>query len=772
MMLRDFSREFVCEDYERSTYKTHVAAPIFRKSFQCKGQVKKAELLICGLGFYELFLNGARVTKGALAPYISNPDHLIYYDYYDITSFLSEGENVMAIMLGDGFQNGKTVTWDFEKNAFNSAPKLALCTRLEDDNGISFFDATGFRCKKGPVLFNDLRSGIFYDKRREDTGWMEPGFCEDGSWHKPYRAEMPRGQAKLCEAEPISVYKELRPVKIFRGELADYETLEDSKMDCAPQEQPPQKTGGWIYDFGENNAGIFRLKIKGKVGQRVDIQCAEIEKEGVLDYSNMFYYPDGYAQRDIYILGSEEEEVFEPIFTYHGFRYLYVSGITEEQATEDLLTYLVMSSDLEERGDFRCSDGRANKIYEIARRSDRSNFYYFPTDCPQREKNGWTGDAVASAEHLMLTLQVEKSLREWLHNIRLAQRENGQIPCICPTGDWGYDWGSGPAWDCVLFTIPYVIYQYRGEKQTIQENADAMLAYLTYISKKRNQKGLVAFGLGDWVPVDKKSHQYDVPLEFSDSVMVYHMCQMAIEMFDAVGLAFSSNFAKQLGAEMYATIRRECIDKDTMTIKGECQSAQAIGIYYDIFEEQEKPEAFRQLLSFIHANNDRIDCGFLGFRVIFHVLARYGETQLAWDMITREEYPSYGWYVENGYTTLPEHFCEKLKLKISCNHHFLGDVVQWFMRYPAGLQIENYNRIRIKPSFLNGLDFAEASHILPSGKASVSWRRFGEVIRVEVVCPKDVGCVFELSDGYSFQGQSERWLPCYEGHTCFDIVNK
>ena len=160
--------------------------------------------------------------------------------------------------------------------------------------------------------------------------------------------------------------------------------------------------------------GIFRLKIKGTPGQRIDIQCSEELLDGKVDYSNINFYPDGYAQRDIYILGSEEEEIFEPMFTYHGFRYLYVSGITKEQATEGLLTYLVMSSDLEERGSFACSDETANKICEIGRRSDLSNFYYFPTDCPHREKNGWTGDVAASAEHVMMTLGAEESYREWL----------------------------------------------------------------------------------------------------------------------------------------------------------------------------------------------------------------------------------------------------------------------------------------------------------------------------------------------------------------------
>ena len=742
-----FSKKFVCECRELSTYEKHVAAPIFRKNIVVTGELKQAEITICGLGFYELFVNGDRITKGRLAPYISNPDHMLYYDFYNLCPYLKEGDNVIGIMLGDGFLNAKSPVWDFDKNDFNSSPKLALHMQIEDVKGTGVFDAGDFKCKKGPVTFNDLRCGIFYDKRLEEKGWTEPGFIEDFCWHEPLNADLPRGVVKLCEVEPIVVTKELRPIKIYEGELLDdYTVPEDKKYILSYQSLPPERNGGWIYDFGENNAGIFRLKIKGTKGQRISIQCAEIEENGKVSYRNCNFYPDGYAQRDIYIVGSEEEEIYEPMFTYHGFRYLYVSGITEEQATEDLLTYLVMSSDLKELGSFYCSDDIANQIYAMARRSDCSNFYYFPTDCPHREKNGWTGDAVVSAEHMILTMNVEKSWTEWLRNIRCAQNEIGKVPCIIPTGTWGYGWGSGPAWDTVIFTLPYILYRYRGNTDVIYENAHAMMSYLEYISKQRNEKGLLELGLGDWLPVDKPASAYDAPLEFTDSVMTYDMCRMAVEMFEVAGMILNRQYAEQFGKELYEQIRREYVEPETLTIKSCCQSAQALGIYYDIFTEDEKSKAFEQLLSFIHDKEDKLDTGFLGLRVIFHVLSTYGESELAWKMITGKEFPAYGWYVEQGYTTLPEQFIKDESG--SHNHHFFGDVVQWFMRYPAGLQVENYRTVKIKPSFLKELDYAKASHMLPSGDVSVSWKRSGENILLEVNYPTEVQCDIELAQEY------------------------
>ena len=311
-----FSKKFVCEGRERSTFFSHVAAPVFRKSFLLETERTMGQLTICALGFYELFVNGEKITKGALAPYISNPDHYDYYDLYDISPYLQQGENVIGIMLGDGFTNGKTNVWDFEDNVFNASPKLAVCVEITDGKKALNFDAEAFQCKKGPVWFNDMRAGVFYDKRLEEKGWHAPGFTEDGGWHAPIKAECPRGKAKLCEAEPIKVIREIKPVSITEGRITAYQPRKDVAdwlQGKVTVEGPTAREGGYIYDFGENNAGIFRLKIKGTVGQRIDIQCAEQKFGDAIDYNNLHFFPDGYVQRDIYIVGSSEEEVYEPL---------------------------------------------------------------------------------------------------------------------------------------------------------------------------------------------------------------------------------------------------------------------------------------------------------------------------------------------------------------------------------------------------------------------------------------------------------------------------
>ena len=453
-----------------------------------------------------------------------------------------------------------------------------------------------------------------------------------------------------------------------------------------------------------------------------------------------------------------------------GYRYLYVTGIEEEQATEDLFTYLVMSSDLENRGSFECSDKLANEIYHIARVSDRANFYYFPTDCPHREKNGWTGDAQISAEHMILTMGAEKSWKEWLNNIRLAQDPMGRIPGIIPTGDWGFAWGNGPAWDKVLFELPYIIYKYRGDTEPIKENAHAMMSYLEYVSRQRDENGIIAIGLGDWVPVDRAADDYVSPLGFTDTVMVYLMCREAEVMFDKTGLSLNRDYAVQFGRELREAIRNQYLDLNRMLVKSSCQTAQALAIYYDIFDTGEKPEAFRRLMEIIHRDGDKMNCGFLGLRVMFHVLSDYGEAELAYRMITGPSYPSYGYFVEAGETSMPETILSDMKYRnASLNHHFLCDVVQWYMKYPGGIHVENSKKVLIRPTFISSLTYAKASHQLPDGEVSVYWKREGERIYLEVKCPDTVSCELMLDQDLMIEDSKKPYLE--KGQGCWYLAS-
>lgn len=715
-------KKFIKATAEYCSFEKHVNAPYLRRSFELDFLPKKAQVSICGLGFYRLWINGKEITKGLLAPYISNPDHYCYYDVYDVEAYLRTGENAIGILLGNGFINpfGGAV-WDFDKAEWKDAPKVAMELKIQGEMQELVITADeAFRVHPSPIVFDELRMGEHYDASLEIDGWNMPGF-DDSTWKKAMFAETPRGELKLCDAEPIYVQKKLKPISVTKCDE------------------------GYLYDFGENIAGLTELNVTARPGQEIVLWHCEILKDdkfyngNIIFHGSKYEFYKEYNQKTVYVARGGARESYLPSFTYYGFRYVLVQGITEEQATDDLLICLVMNSNLRHIGSFACSDETANALFEMVKRSDLANFYYFPTDCPHREKNGWTGDASMSADHMVLLYDVEKSWREWLHNIRKSQNDAGALPGIVPTTGWGFDGWNGPAWDSVLFNLPYMLYKYRGNTEVITENAHAMVRYLEYILTRRNPDGTVSIGLGDWVPVGKAAHQYDAPLALTDSIMVMDIAGKAAEMFRAVGYKRPAQFADGVYQDMRNAIRSNLLDPETMEMAGKCQSSQALALYYGVFEEGEKEKAFQNLLHYIHQKDDCFDCGFLGMHVLFHVLSDFGQGELAYHMIIRKEYPSYGHLLECGETALPESFLRKGEIRgWSHNHHFLGDIGRWFMTRVAGLTVVDATHVEIRPDFISGLTYAKAHYDLPAGRVEVSWEKKETEYVVKISCPKEV----------------------------------
>lgn len=730
-------KNFIKASRECCSREHHVNAPYMRRSFLLDFAVEEAEISICGLGFYRLFINGREITKGYLAPYNNNPDHYCYYDTYDLKQFLKTGENVIGIMLGNGFLNAFCGSvWDLDKADCKSAPMVALELQVKGAGRELFLSADEtFKVHPSPITFDEMRMGEWYDAGLEIPGWNMSGF-DDSTWEHAIRAEKPRGVFKKCEAEPIRVEKVLKPVAI---------TKQDN---------------GYVYDFGENTAGLTKLTITAKPGQVISLRHWDVLENNEFVIESMGFggevFPDyfDYVQRTVYTARGGEKESYVPSFAYYGFRYVLVQGITEEQATDELLEYLVMHSELKQIGDFVCSDETVNTLMEMVKRTDLSNFYYFPTDCPHREKNGWTGDASVSSDHMTLLYDTEASFREWLHNIRSSQYPDGALPGIVPTYGWGVKdvhgsvW-SGPAWDSVLFNLPYMLYKYRGCTEVIRENAHAMVRYLEYVLTKRREDGLIGYGLGDWIPVGKRAKDYDAPLELTDSIMVMDIAAKAARMLAAIGHEHTARFAQGVSEDMRKTIREKLLDKDTMEMAGKCQSSQALALYYGVFDEKEKPKAYENLIRYIHEKGDSFDCGFLGMHVIFHVLSDCGEGELAYHMITKKEYPSYAHVIACGDTTFTEAFHPKREKPRgrSRNHHFQVDIFRWFMTRVAGLDIVDSTHVEIKPDYIRELTYASARYELPSGTVRVLWEKKEEGYVLSVCCPDDMKCSFELPKG-------------------------
>lgn len=754
---------------------------MFRKVFNANN-LKSAEITICGLGFYELYINGQRITRGLLSPYISNPDHILYYDNYDLMPYLNEGENVIGVMLGNGMLNcpGGYI-WDFQDVRYRSAPKFAMCLEMTSEDGTSLeFDArNGFKCAPSPIIFDDIRAGEFYDARLERDGWNNVGF-DDSDWNDTLPCEAPRGEAVLCNVDPIVKREERTATEIRPGKISAHYTVsqglppEMTEKELFEYTELSTNDDGYIYDFGINAAGICRINIKNaKPGQKLVLQFAEkLCDDGNLDLRSMFYLPKAYDHRAIYICKGGDES-WEQMFTYYGYRYVLISGIDESQATSDLLTYVVMNTQLSENAEFKCSDEIVNKIWRATVAADYANFYHFPTDCPHREKNGWTADAALSTEQMLLALTPERNFREWMRNIRKAMLESGAIPGIIPTGGWGYKWGSGPAWDTVLITIPYYTWLYRGDVEILRENATAIFRYINYITTRRDDRGLIAIGLGDWCHISRDARPV-APLIFTDTVMCIDICTKAAKIFEVLGMSAQAVFASTVADEFRTAAREYLIDKNTLTALGRCQATQAMAIYYNIFEDSEKQTAFKKLVELIENDGEFINCGVLGVRVIFHVLSAFGRTDLAYKMIVRPEYPSYGYMMRHYDSTLWERVIPFDRELSSLDHHFLGDVISWFMKNLVGINVNPYaqnpNEIMFGPKFIDELDHAEGSYNAPCGKVSAKWYREGDDIIYTLSVPAGSYAELVLESGWKTE-EGFTWLKV-SGNATYRLIRE
>lgn len=760
------SNKFISAVTTVSTFDAPVPAPYIRKTVIIDSAPQKAELSVCGLGFYRLFVDGKELTKGHMSPYISNSNDVVDYDVYDLTALMTEGKHVLGFILGNGMQDclGGYV-WDFDQAAFRTAPKLAFCLSLTDGSGNVTELEADETCltKPSATTLNDLRHGEEYDARLETKDWAQLD-CDDSDWSHAIPVDAPKGEKRVCEAEPI--------VETYRLPALSVRT--DTMTSNIRSEL---NVSGYLYDFGVNAAGIPILKIKGEKGQRIEMYFGEhITPDGHLSLDNLtfaydrFFHLPPYVQKDSYTCSGEGVEEWSPSFTYHGFRYVLVTGITEEQATPELLTYKVMNTRLIENGNFSCSDPVLNKLQKMIRVATLANFYHFPTDCPHREKNGWTADAALSVEHTLLNLTPDNNYREWLHHIAASMDERGAIPGIVPTGGWGFHWGNGPAWDQVMMVIPYMLYRYRGDLTAARIILPSLVRYADYLTTRTDEKGLLAIGLGDWCsPVNRffPKDQYRAPLIFTDSVIAMDICEKTAFLLNKAGMKDEAKHVGKIASGFRTAVRENLIDLDTMTAYGVgtatpgSQTSQAMAIFYNIFTEDEKPEAVKVLVRKLKEEHDHLDTGVLGARVIFHALSDNGYADYAYRVMTDPVFPSYGEIARRGDTAFPESF---MPLDYSygvpsLNHHFLGDVSGWFIKAIAGINLnpdaENIHYVKIAPHFISDLTHAEAYHVAPDGRIEVKWERTGEnEIALTLTVPDEMSFDLTLDDGWTVSEQN------------------
>jgi len=653
-------------------------APLFRKEFTLREKPSSVTLKICGLGLYTAAINGKPVTDEVLTPPLSRFDKTVYYNEYDVLSLLDRGPNCIGVTLGNGWYNYLTgYTWEFDKASWRHHPKLIACLSVQYSDGsreIIITDKT-WKTGKGPIVYNYPREGEDYNAGLYTEGWNHKGF-DDSCWQNAFICRSPGGILKKSVCPPVRIVK-----------------THDVK-----------KITGNVYDFGQNMSGWINISVRGNTGSSVVIRYSErfTESGGINTEKISLLTNSGRGHSDKYILaGNSKTENWHPVFAYHGFRYaeITINGTAELLRAEAHEVH----TDLETAGTFECGDDMLNRIHSASIYSTLSNYHGIPTDCPHREQNGWTGDASLSAEQALMNFNITPAYRKWLLDFKDVQRPSGQLPGIVPTSSWGYNWGSGPAWDSALILIPLAVYELNGDISIAAQMWENMELYMDYFDSMADGY-LAEFGLGDWCPPENANLP---PVMFTDTAYYYADSTAMAKIAGVMGNG-RENYYKSLAEKIKKAFREKFI-KDGEIIYRDSQTAIACAIYQGLLEKDEIPATAERLADLIRGKGNHMDCGILGIKYIFSALCENGYAQTAYDLVVNPEYPSYAHWINSGMTTL----CEDWGMKMSLNHHMFSEVDFWFYKYLAGIRAASpgFKTVDIIPCFLDKIRWVKASHM-------------------------------------------------------------
>ena len=682
-------------------------APVFRKEFTVEKLPKEARTYISALGYYDMKINGRRVSDHHMDPGFTSYSHRSLYATHDVTDFLKKGTNTVEVTLGNGFANCQSRdAWGQEKAPWRTRP-IFICEIMADGKVLAATDAT-WLASDSPVAYNNLYSGEHYDAR------LAPA-----KWNNAVVSPSPNKKLKSQSMPAI------RPVAEYDAKLL--RSFGDTVH---------------VFDVGCNIAGVCELTVSGEKGTRLELAHGELLKsDGHLEQGNLdiYYHPlkeDEAFQTDRYVIGrSGVSETYQPQFTYHGFRYVEVRSTQPIPATDIKLKAKMMRTDIARKGRFRCSNQLLNSIYDATMLTYEDNLHSIPTDCPQREKNGWTADGHVSIDLGLLNYDGITLYEKWMDDFIDNQLENGNISGIIPSAGWGYGDSPGPVWDAGLFIIPLALYDYYGDDSTLRKMYPSMLRYMHWLKGLEKEDGLLDCGIGDWLPYDTST-----PTDFTSSLYAFADYSMMTRICGILGEDPSE--WKRKADEMKDRINARWFDKDKVLYANSSQAAQAIALYWDIVPEGYANAVAANLNEMVAANGYALDFGLLGSKSVLRMLTRYGYPETAYRMATRTDAPSWGnWIVNCGYTTLAETWTLSPEFRdASLNHAFFGDIAAWMTNDIAGLNTDpaqpGFRNVVIRPTFMEGLDWAEAEYDSVKGPVGVRWQRRGDgKIEVSVKVP-------------------------------------
>lgn len=683
----------------------------FRREFQLEKPVQRARVYMCGLGWSELHINGQRVNDRVLDPPQSNYTKRLLYSTDVVEAFLRPGKNVIGVICGNGWFGTVRLLFQMHIDYMDGTQEVIL-----RETG----HARPWKVAPGPILANSVFDGEVYDARLEQPNWDAP----DGELNHAAiaaNAEGPSGKRVAASLEPIRVVETLRPQKMT--------------------EPHP---GVYVFDLGQNFAGWARLRAQGPAGTQITLRFAEsLYPDGTVNQENLRYA----KAQDVYILKGSGLETWEPRFTYHGFRYIQVEGWP---GAPDLgsIDGRVVRSAVESSGAFECSSDLLNRIHKMIRWTETSNLHSLPTDCPQRdERMGWLNDMAARSEEALHNYNLARLFAKWTADIEDEQSSDGAITDTAP-----YRWGRRPADPvsvCYLL-IPWLLYVHYGDKKTMSARYAGMKAWVDYLTRQARDHILSYSYYGDWAPpvqwslsgsIGSSAVSKETPGELVSTACYAYSARLLSQIAAVLGKQADSENYTQLSAAIAGQFNNRFWHEHMGGYGTNNQSCNAIAYYMGLVPEKRKERVIASLAAnVIEKNAGHLTTGNICTKYLLESLTSGGRPDVAYQIAAQESYPSWGFMLANGATTLWERWELATGSGMnSHNHPMLASIGAWFYRAVAGIQADpegpGFERFCIRPNLENELTYAKAALQTIRGNIEVSWRASGGSLSLDLTVP-------------------------------------
>jgi alpha-L-rhamnosidase len=703
------------------------AAPYLRKSFRLTKTVRSGRAYVCAGGLFEMHINGRRVGDHQLDPAYTRFDRRLLYVTFDVTTLLRKGDNAAGFLLGNGWYNHQSMAvWNFDRAPWRNRPAVCADIRITYEDGTTESISTGkdWRSTLSPVIFNSIYTAEHHDARREIPGWSEPGY-RDTAWKPVILRSAPAPLIVAQAMHPIRATKAIPAVSVKKWSDTSY-----------------------VFDIGQNIAGVSELRIRGSRGTVIRLRHGErLSLDGHVDQSNIIehYRPKDDSdpfQTDVYILSGDGPETFRPHFNYKGFQYVELTSSRPVQVDKGTITGHFMHSDVPAVGKISSSNPVLDAIWRATNQSYLSNLFGYPTDCPQREKNGWTGDAHIASETGLYNFDGITIYEKWLADHRDEQQPNGVLPSIIPTGGWGYEWGNGPDWTSTIAIIPWNIYLFYGDTTLLAACYDNIRRYVDRITEL-SPEGTTTWGLGDWVPVKSKT-----PVELTSTAYYFKDAEILARAAGILGKKSDALKYQALAEKIRAAFHRKFYRSEEQIYGSGFQTELSVPLHFGLVPDSLSRSVAAKLAARVRADGKHIDVGLLGTKSILNALSENGYADLAYEVALQEDFPSWGWWIRNGATTLFENWPVDAKHDISMNHIMFGEIGAWFYKALGGIKPEEsypgFQRVRLAPHFVKGLDRFSAAYRSVRGTIRSSWERTKDGISYSIDIPAGVQASLSL----------------------------